>query len=76
MKRDNTTQFPCPSCGYAYATAKNTNKSRSGTAGRRQQRACLSCKQGFVTYEVTASDFAFLKAARKWIAGPIAEAAE
>jgi transcriptional regulator NrdR family protein len=71
----NTTQFPCPSCGYAYTTAKKTNKSRSGTAGRRQ-RVCLQCSAGFVTYEILASDYAFLQAARKWIAEQIAEAAE
>jgi transcriptional regulator NrdR family protein len=72
----NTTQFPCLSCGYAYTKAKNTNSYGRGIAATRRKRACLSCKRGFVTYEVTASDFAFLKAARKWIAGPIAEAAE
>lgn len=62
-----TTQFPCPSCGYAYTEAKNTNRARSGTETRRQ-RTCLHCKTGFVTYEIRASDYDFLQAARRFIA--------
>lgn len=60
----NTTQFACVNCGYAYTKASNTNPARSG--GVRRQRVCVKCSKGFVTYEVTAGDYAVLQALRKW----------
>jgi transcriptional regulator NrdR family protein len=62
----NTTQFACVHCGYAYTKANNTNKARCQSAVRRQ-RECLQCHRGFVTYEVTADDYASLQAVRKLI---------
>lgn len=62
----NTSQFTCVHCGYAYTKAKNTNKGRVPPDIRRQ-RECLKCFRGFVTYEVTADDYASLQAVRKLI---------
>lgn len=61
-------QFPCPRCGYAYSKAVSTTKARSGVDTRRQ-RTCEKpgCKTGFVTYEVAASDYEFLQAARRFM---------
>lgn len=61
-------QFRCPHCGNAYSKAGNTNKTRDGSASRRE-RKCerTSCSKGFVTYEVYAGDYAFLQAARKFM---------
>jgi len=60
-----TTQFPCPSCGYVYTKTTGTNRSRSEREIRRK-RTCLQCKEGFITYEILASDYALLQSFRKW----------
>lgn len=65
----NTTQFPCPSCGYVYTRTTETNRARSEIDTRRK-RKCLKCKSGFVTYEIRAADYNFLQSMRKWIAEP------
>jgi rubredoxin len=61
-----TSQFACIHCGYAYTKSKNTNKAKLPPDIRRQ-RECLRCFKGFVTYEVTAADYAQLQAVRKLI---------
>lgn len=63
-----TTQFPCPACGYAYSRATSTTKARSGVDVRRH-RTCerSTCRAGFVTYEIKASDYEFLRAARRFM---------
>jgi len=61
-----TTQFPCPSCGYTYTRTTSTSRSRSKTDVRRR-RSCTKCSHGFSTYEILASDYAFLQATRNWI---------
>lgn len=65
-------QYPCKECGYAYTKTLGTNKSRSGTEARRR-RICIQCKKGFVTYEISAADYQFLQAVRKWITEKKAE---
>lgn len=60
-----TSQFACVLCGYAYTKATTTNPARSAPDIRRR-RMCLKCEEGFVTYEVTAADYAMLQALRKW----------
>jgi transcriptional regulator NrdR family protein len=59
-----TSQFACVHCGYAYTKATNTNKAKIAPDIRRQ-RSCLQCHRGFVTYEVTAAEYAQLQAVRK-----------
>jgi transcriptional regulator NrdR family protein len=61
-----TSQFACIHCGYAYTKSTTTNKAKVSPDIRRR-RQCLQCLQGFVTYEVTAADYASLQAVRKLI---------
>ncbi len=68
-----TTQFACVNCGYAYTKATTTNVARSAP-DIRWRRVCLKCADGFVTYEVTAADYALLQSIRKWVKeGPYAD---
>lgn len=61
-----TTQYPCPACAYAYTKATKTNRARSGLDTRRR-RVCLSCKSGFITYEIGAADYAMMQSMRQWV---------
>lgn len=57
--------FTCIHCGYGQTKTNTTTKAKSGVDMRRS-RSCPSCSRGFVTYEVTAADYAILQALRKW----------
>ena len=67
-----TSQYACPACNYAYTKATTTNRARSGVDTRRR-RVCLSCKTGFVTYEIGASDYALMQSMREWLRSSQAE---
>lgn len=62
-------QFPCPSCGATYTKATSTVKTERGEM--RRKRSCMSCAKGFVTYEVTADEFALLQTLRKWMSSEL-----
>jgi ribosomal protein S27AE len=62
---NNFNAFACTSCGYAQTKTLNTTTARSGVDMRRSRR-CPSCDTGFITYEVTAADYAILQALRRW----------
>ena len=61
-----TTQYPCPACSYAYTKATGTTRARSGVDTRRR-RQCLKCKAGFITYEISASDYSMMQTMRQWV---------
>jgi len=61
---NTTTQMRCPYCRHAYSKSISTNRSRDGDSSRRQ-RLCLKCGHNFVTYEITATEYAMLQAIRK-----------
>jgi transcriptional regulator NrdR family protein len=62
---NSITQLHCPSCGNTYTKATSTTTARSGDV--RRHRKCTACAKGFVTYEVTAADYALLQSFRKWL---------
>ena len=62
-----TTQFPCPSCGYAYTKAVNSNRSRAGETRRQRKCEQLTCGANFITYEVLAKDYNMLQSVRRFM---------
>lgn len=58
------TSYPCPRCGNTLTKAAGSKPSATG--GIRRKRTCPKCETGFVTYEVTAEEFALLQAIRKF----------
>lgn len=63
-KRTGPARFPCTKCGYAYTRIAHSSSMRNGLPqdDMRRTRKCLSCDAGFVTYEITAAEYAQLKA--------------
>ena len=55
----------CPACGLGPNKITGCTPARSGVDIRRK-RTCVKCSTGWVTYEVTAADYAMLQALRKW----------
>lgn len=53
---------PCEKCGCTTTQVIYTGHSRVGSTRRR--RKCTRCAHGFITYEISATDFALLKAVR------------